>query len=108
MIGDKVIRFTATRDSTRARTDEDTAMAHDNYGTFATLDEARAALIKAVIKEVAWLRNPTYASDARAAEIEAAIPAMVMMSPATEGPWSEATVEATGLVWTIVRTDRES
>lgn len=43
--------WTATRNSTTARTDEDVAMAYVNYGSYAERKDARKALLDAIRTE---------------------------------------------------------
>ena len=49
--------WTAERNSTAARTDEDRAMAYVNYGTFDTRAEAFGKLMKAVTDEMVYHVN---------------------------------------------------
>jgi hypothetical protein len=49
--------WTALRESTRAHTDEDRAMAYVNYGSSETRTEARALLIEAIRSELFYHAN---------------------------------------------------
>ena len=107
--------YRVTRDSATAWRDEDRAMCHESYGSHATLEEAKAALIEAVLKEAAYLVESanTYTctrgkGDARANEIRSAIPAMIAAQPSDQGNWANARIEAAGLQWDITRITKEA
>lgn len=51
--------WTATRNSTTARTDEDVAMAYVNYGSYAERKDARKALLDAIRTELNHSVNGT-------------------------------------------------
>jgi hypothetical protein len=106
----KEVSFYATRDSATAWRDEDVAMTHASIYSGDSLDEARAALKAYIVGEVEWLVGRTYRSATglrRAAELLEASNAVLSLAPQEGEAWSAAKVEAAGLIWKIVRVERE-
>lgn len=106
----KKISFYATRDSATAWRDEDVAMAHAKIYSGDSLDEARAELRAYILREVDWLVGSTYRSARslrRAAELLEASEAVRSLKPQEGERWSAAEVESAGLIWKIIRVERE-
>lgn len=101
--------YIATRDSMRATSDEDRAMAHVDIARDTDLETVRIALQNYMIGEVAWLRQRRYASPVsseRADSIESVIDTARGLSPDTTEPRSIASVECVGLRFAIVSITR--
>lgn len=95
-------RYIAQRDTAHSgASDETRAMAHVVIYDGESLADAQAALVQYVTREVAWLRGYS-SSVGRADELAAVIDEVASLTPDSSGNWARSTVEAAGLVWSIV------
>jgi hypothetical protein len=105
------VRFVVTRDSATAWRDEDRAMAHvlvaSKLGTF---EEAKEVLVNYMNQEVEWLTTKFVSASSlrRAADILDGVNTVRnILSPETNKALSQVQVETCGLVWSIIRTERQ-
>lgn len=95
-------RYIAQRDTARSgASDETRAMAHVVIYDGESLTDAQSALVHYVAKEIAWLSGYP-SSVGRADELAAVIDEVAALTPDSSGNWARSTVEAAGLVWSIV------
>lgn len=107
----KEVSFCVTRDSATAWRDEDVAMAHVSIYQGDSLDEARAVLRAYIVDEAEWLVGGAYRSATslrRAAELLEAADGALSLSPEEGKRWSVARIESAGLIWRIIRVEREA